>query len=81
MQKQRIYVMIAFLICCICSKANIRYKGSLYTTSKSYICVVALIGVTSLQPGEISLAHNGVLFLHEPLSLRLLQPSHARLCL
>ena len=36
--------MFAFLMCCICSKADIQYKGILssnYTTSKAYICVVA----------------------------------------
>ena len=35
-------------------------------TPKSYICVVALVGGGSNpQPGEISLAHNGVLFCDE----------------
>ena len=39
----RILVMFAFLMCCICSKADIQYKGILssnYTTSKPYIFVV-----------------------------------------
>ena len=47
MQKKGILVMIAFLMCCICSKADIQYKGILssnYTTSKPYIFVVARHG-------------------------------------
>ena len=38
----------------------------IYPSPQSYICVVALVGGGgNPQPGEISLAHNGVLFCDE----------------
>ena len=69
MSIRKIYITLTFLITSIVSYAGIE-KRCYFEVNKSptysYIKAVALVGGgLNPQPGEISLAHNGVLFADE----------------